>query len=406
VTHRQSLAYVLGHYPSTSQTFLRDEITGVETTGIDVVRVAINPPMAPLKSELDLAEQQRTFCIKTASRSTQARAVLRAFARDPVAFARTLLVALRSGGTDIRQIVWGAFYFAEALVLWDHCDRAGVRRLHAHFTVPASTVAWLAALYGGPEWRWSMTIHGPHDFFEESLMLLPYKADSVATIICISDYGRAQVLRNLTAAGWPKVVTRRCGIDLERFRPREARPIGEPARILIVGRLAAEKGHLVLLEALRSLIDRGVPASVDIVGRGPAEQTLRDLARRLGLEDDVEFHGELPPEAVARHVSDADVFCLPSFNEGIPVSIMEAMAVGVPVVTTAVGGVTELVENGRTGLVVSPGRADELAGALEQVITDGDLAQSFVVRGRARVTQLHDLSRNSVLLAQTLSEAA
>jgi colanic acid/amylovoran biosynthesis glycosyltransferase len=403
------VVYIIGQYPRAAQTFIRQEIAAVEAKGVRVAPVAMNEP-----SESDLLtadaqhEHARTFYVKAQSKLTIIRALAHALRANPSAFVGALLSALKPAKTDVRAMLWSAFYFVEAMIVWDQCLRIGARRLHSQFAYPGSNVASLVADFGNRvdgagTWAWLLTIHGAHDFYNQDDVGLARKAVSVEHIICISDFIRAQVLRQLEPALWPKVVVRRCGIDLSVFEQRGPRELATPPLVLTVARLSAEKGHLVLVEAAAKLRDRGIACAVEIVGDGPLRADIERSIASFGLVDVVRLVGELPPQEVSKRLAQADVFCLPSFAEGVPISIMEAMAVGVPVVASGVGGVPELVERGVTGGVVAPGRADLLADELAAMLSDEQRRQRIVTAARQRVEQLHDLRSTVVALLPLVS---
>jgi glycosyltransferase involved in cell wall biosynthesis len=159
--------------------------------------------------------------------------------------------------------------------------------------------------------------------------------------------------------------------------------------------LSPEKGHLILLNALRMLLDDGVQADLQIIGAGPFEAAIRHESTRLGLDDRVTFSGELLPADVARALADADVFCLPSFSEGLPVSVMEAMAIGVPVVSTWISGIPELAVNDVTALTVPASNVEALAKALKKVAVDGKLRTALARNARTEVERMHNIAANS-----------
>jgi glycosyltransferase involved in cell wall biosynthesis len=189
---------------------------------------------------------------------------------------------------------------------------------------------------------------------------------------------------------WSKLHVVRCGIDPAAYEDIGDPPPGRP-RVLCVGRLFPEKGQSVLLHAFAELADRGVDAELELVGYGPSEEPLKRLSEDLGLTDRVRFAGAVGQDAVAAHYRAASVFCLPSFYEGIPVVLMEAMASRRPVVATAVAGVRELVRDGETGLLVAPGRSDELADALERLLEDAALRHRMGESGRRYVAENYDI---------------
>ena len=304
--------------------------------------------------------------------------------------------------------LWQLFYFLEAIVVWSHCRRRGVRHLHAHLLNQASDAAMIASRYGnarggGPAWTWSFTMHGPNEFYDVSRYRLAAKAGDADAVICISDFARSQVMGFTPEARWPRLRVVHCGLDPTEFDPDQAPPpvpVGAgPLRILYVGRLVPFKGQAILLEALAALRAGGVEARLTMIGAGPSRRGLEARARELGLEAAVEFTGAVGQDEIRAHYAAADVFCLPSFAEGVPVVLMEAMAMRVPVVTSRIMGITELVEDGEDGLLVRPGRADELAAALRRLALDPELRRRLGRRGRERVVAEFDVRESGRELA-------
>jgi glycosyltransferase involved in cell wall biosynthesis len=271
--------------------------------------------------------------------------------------------------------------------------------VHAHFTSPSADVGLLVAALGG--WRFSFTAHGT-DIVTDLPARLAAKVRAADAVVCVSDVGRAQLMMGVAEEHWDKLAVVRCGVDAGTFAPaaapREDADPSAPLRVLCVGRLAPEKGQQVLVDALAAC--PGV--AVTFVGAGDKLEALRRRAAARGVDDRVTFTGAVGQDRIAAHYAAADVFCLPSFGEGVPVVLMEAMASGVPVVATAVGGVPELVEHGVTGLLAPPGRADALADALMRLAGDADLRRRLAAAGRARVEEEFDLERNAERLRAVL----
>lgn len=426
------IAYLIGSYPTRTQTFIRQEIEALRRLGHEVLPISVNP-IDPTNFDPDeRAEHARTRHLKGTPIPAILAVVLHALLASPRAFFGVLLAGLKSARWDLRRMALMPAYFVEALLVRDLCERHGLVHVHAHFALPWSNVAWLTAAFAGrvrPEagWRWSLTIHGPHDFFDDPALALGAKIDSVARIVCISDHGRAQLMRQVDDRHWARLIVNRCGIDTTRLSlraPQTPGPAiaaetsdgahtagtsstpGTAVSVLTVGRLAPEKGQGLLIDAIALLRERGLDVHCTIVGDGPLRTRLQEAVLDLGLGDRVSLPGALPPAEVAARLRTSDIFCLPSFAEGVPISIMEAMAVGVPVVATNVGGVDELVVNGETGQLVPPGRADHLATAIADLLTDETLRARLVSAARARVVRDHDLDRNSATLARILEDCA
>lgn len=409
-----SVGYVLTHYPRVAQTFIAREIDDLEAEGWTVYPLSINPV---IDSDLEAAggreKAAATFYIKSAGARAALRAVGRAVRRSPTGFVRLAWRAVRSAGTDPKAMLWRLFHLAEGAVVWDHCRTGPVRHLHAHFGQTPATIAWFAAEVGnlgaalsaGERWTWSFTIHGFQDFVNERDARLDLKARHAAFVVCVSDFTRSQLMRVSDPSCWNRFAVVRCGIDLDSFAPRDSRPPADPARIVTVARLSPEKGHVVLLEALHLLARRGVRAEVELIGSGDFRDAVAAHAERLGIADRVHLVGELEPPDVIERLRAADIFCLPSFAEGLPVSIMEAMAIGVPVVSTYISGIPELAVHQRTALTVPAGSATALADALAELIDDPGLGDRLAKAARLEVEEHHSSPVNVARLADLLTRA-
>jgi colanic acid/amylovoran biosynthesis glycosyltransferase len=401
------IAYLATAYPFVSHTFIQGEVIGLPDYGIGVLPIALNPPAdGDLLSELDAAEVARTFYVKGVAPLAVAMTVASTAVRHPIAFAAGSLRALAYGGLNPTIGIKAVAQFVEALLVWQHCKRNGVSAIHAHFGQAPCTVAMFAARFGTATgrhpWTWSVTIHGWHEFVNEDEVRLKSKIAAADLVVCVSDFTRAQLMRIAAPTDWSKIHVVRCGIDLGAFAFQPARPVDGRRRIAIIARLSPEKGHVVLFEAVARLRDASVDVDVVVVGDGPSAADLREAAAHFGVTTQVEFAGALPPAGVATALAGAHVFCLPTFAEGLPVSIMEAMAVGVPVVTTYISGIPELVVNGATGWIVPAGSVDDLVAALESALSSPDRA-AVVAAARAAVESHHDRTKTIAELADLLA---
>lgn len=405
-----SVGYVVTNHPRVALTFIAREIAELEARGWTVDPISINYP-SPTDLDATGADREvaRTFYIKRTPPLRVLAALWRAARRNPTGLMRLAWRAARTGGTDVKAVVWRLFYLVEGVVVWDHCRRGPVRHLHAHFGQTPASIAWYATEVGhlcGPDtWTWSFTIHGFQDFVNERDARLDLKAHSASFIVCVSDFTRSQLMRVTDPHLWHRFKVVRCGLDLDAFSRRDAHPRSARARIITVARISPEKGHVVLLEALRVLRDRGVIAELEFVGSGDFTDEVRRRAAELGVAEQVHFTGELEPPAVIERLRGADIFCLPSFAEGLPVSIMEAMAVGVPVVSTYISGIPELAIHRQTALTVPAGSVDALADALEELIADPHLAEQLADAAEKAVRADYSSARNVDLLAVAFTEA-
>jgi colanic acid/amylovoran biosynthesis glycosyltransferase len=404
------VGYVMTHHPRVATTFITNEIDELRQRGAEIVPIAMNLPRPDdLPTEASRAERSRTLYLKAAGPLGLLRSTLRVASARPVAFLGLVIRALDSARLDPSIAVRRLAHLAYASLAVEHCRAHGITHLHAHFGQAPATIAWFTAEIGNlrdrEKWTWSFTIHGFQDFVNESDARLDLKAASASFVICVSDFTRSQLCRVTDPLLWDRFHVVRCGIDLDAFSLRPSRPMPASPRILVVARLSAEKGHVVLLHALARLRAEGSGATLDIVGSGPYEAEIRAEVSRLGLDDAVRQHGELASGEVDRHLRDADVFCLPSFSEGLPVSIMEAMAIGVPVVATAISGIPELAVHDETALTVPPANEEALASALRRMLGDSRLAETVAAAGRVAVEHRHDLHANVAKLAALFDSA-
>jgi colanic acid/amylovoran biosynthesis glycosyltransferase len=398
------VAYLVSAFPAVSHTFIAREIDALRARGVDVVTMSIRKtPAELLLSDDDRAAAEQTFSVFPLDRARFIALHLRAALTRPGRYLATLRLALAMSPGGLRANLWQLFYFAESILIWDECRRRDVRHIHAHFANVASAVALLAAEFGRRDgFRWSFTMHGYTEFDEVKRYALAEKVRRAAFTACISDFCRSQLLKLVEPEHWDKLRVVRCGLDGDEVRALPARAASDagdaPVRLLFVGRLVPEKGVLVLLRALATLRERGVRIETVLVGDGPYRHELESAARRLGVAEQLTFTGALTGARVVPLYRDADVFCLPSFAEGLPVVLMEAMANELPVVTSRIAGIAELVDDEANGLLLPPGRDDVITDALERLAADPQLRTRWGRAGRERVLRDFDVARSAELL--------
>ena len=399
-----SLAYVMTHYPRVALTFISGEMDELERRGGRILPVVMNRPDAgDLRTEESRERERRSIYLK-ASPLHVATATLATFVAHPLKMTRLTFRALKSARADLALMARRLVHLGYAALAARSCREQRIDHLHAQFGLAPATIAWFACeimnFESVPRTTWSFTIHGFQDFINETAARLDLKAESANFVICVSDFTKSQLCRVSDPRYWDRFHVVRCGIDLAAFRLRPSRPIRAVPRVIVVGRLSPEKGHGILLEAVRKLADDGVDVEVEMVGDGPFRDALRRQEADLGIERLVTYSGELPAEEVSRRLIDADIFCLPSFSEGLPISIMEAMAVGVPVVSTWISGIPELAVHEVTALTVPPGNSDALSAAIKRIATDEALRARLVPKARAAVERMHSRDKNAGQLAK------
>jgi len=243
-------------------------------------------------------------------------------------------------------------------------------------------------------------VHGPEEFDKPDSLSLGEKIEGAAFVVAISDFGRSQLFRRCSYGHWSKIHIVRCGVDAAFLRDGP-QLVPDNCRLVCVGRLSEQKGQLLLLEALGRLAAEGVAFELTLAGDGPMRSVIEEQVRRLSLDRQVRITGWLSNEEVRREIIAARVMVLPSFAEGLPVVIMEALALGRPVLTTYVAGIPELVASGINGWLVPAGSVDQLADALRQALeTPRERLAVMGQEGAKRVAALHDATREAAKLAE------
>jgi colanic acid/amylovoran biosynthesis glycosyltransferase len=406
------VAYVIGRYPGITHTFILREARGLRRLGLDVQCFSIwRTGQRELLSRLDWQEWRDTDALLPPRPARLLSAHLRGLKRAPITYAATLALAWTLSSPGVRGRLLGVTWFVEAILLWDACRRRGIAHIHAHLDGTAPMVAMLAVEFanrssraGGPQ-SWSQTIHGSKEFYDVYRERLAVKAASARFIACISDYTRSQVMAFVPEELWHKLVVVRCGVDLHEFSPGASTSnASRGPRILTIGRIDAMKGTVLLLQAMVRLNQKGLRPTLTVVGDGSSKDKAMRMSEHLGLGSQVRWEGAIGQDRIRDFYADCDVFCLPSFAEGVPIVLMEAMAMRVPVVANAITGIVELVEDGVSGFLVRPGRVDELTDRLVRVLEDPVLRASMGHAGRAKVAEEYDLERNVQLLARILAD--
>jgi colanic acid/amylovoran biosynthesis glycosyltransferase len=396
------VAYLVSRYPAISHSFIAREVRALRKLGLRVDTFGIHrTEQRHVLTADDAKALWDTYAVLPPHWPSFLSAHLRALVCRPRRYLGALTLALTQPPAGRRGRVGDLAHFAEAVPIWQECRRRGLRHVHAHFTRPSADVALLASHISGGELSWSFTAHGV-DIPLDSPDRLAEKVRCAGWVACVSDFGRAQLTRLVEPRYRTKVHLIRCGVDPDEFRPPRRDGGDRELRILTVGRAEPVKGHAVLLDAVALLAKRGIDTRTTVVGDGALLPGLGERAARLGIDGRVRFAGSVGHDRIRDHYAGADVFCLPSFGEGVPVVLMEAMAMELPVVASKVMGVPELVEDGTSGLLVPPARPDLLADALERLDADRVLRRRMGRAGRAAVTRRFDPDVAADLLRRLL----
>jgi colanic acid/amylovoran biosynthesis glycosyltransferase len=402
------IGYLVGRYPAVSHAFLEREVRGLREAGVEVETISVRTPAeGELLSERDRQEADRTFYVLPVGPARLLAAHAGVLARQPIRYLATLIRSLRLAQPGFRARLRGLAYFAEAIVVRRHCASRKITHLHAtQFADGAGTVALLAAHLardGRRDWTWSLTVHGPAEFYDVSRYRLAEKVRRASFTTAVSEFTRSQLMALVEEWHWSRILVVHMGVDLERYRPRE-RPLRREGdvRVLVVGRLVRHKGHALLLDALARLRDEGLILQLTIAGEGEERQTLAEIAAALGIEGQVRILGAVGQDELPDLYGEADVFCLPTLAEAVGVVNMEAMATGLPVVSSRLAGIPELVEDGVSGLLVDPGNVGQLADALRTLAGDPAMRRRMGEAGQRKVEAEFDAAREAAKLRRAL----
>ena len=372
------IGYVISRYPAVSHTFVQREVLGLRKLGWNVTTISVrSTPASQHLTDTDRDEARRTHVLVRFAPLAFLAALFTALIH-PFRFSRAFSCAWSTRRPGAKGAAYALFYLGEALLLHRICKREKIQHLHAHFANVAADVAMIATVLnaaGGG--TFSFTMHGPTEFFDIQHFRLTEKTRAARFVICISDFARSQLMSLLPPSQWSKFYVVHCGVELRQFHrevPR-SKSTAAAANILCVARLAPEKGHAILLQAAAELALRGHELTLTLVGDGLLRDDLTRLAEVLGIHDRVTFLGNVGQSVIHQHYTAADLFVLPSFAEGVPVVLMEAMAARCPVISTRIAGISELIEHATHGLLVAPGRPDLLADAMEQLLLNPRAAE-------------------------------
>jgi glycosyltransferase involved in cell wall biosynthesis len=398
------VAYLINQYPKISHTFIRREIVALEQKGVEVIRFALRGWDDECVNGEDRQEQERTRYVLRGGGVPLVLASIRTFVTSPVRFWGALKLALATGRWSDRPLAYHLIYLAEACRLLPWIERSGATHIHAHFGTNAAEVAMLTRVLGGPPY--SITIHGPEEFDKPHALNLGEKVRRSAFTVAISSFGRSQIYRWIERAHWEKVNVVHCGIDAA-FHEGAVQRVRVAPKLVSLGRLSPEKGQLLLVEAAALLAAKGVVFELTLIGDGPLRSAIEALIKDRGLGDRIRLTGSLSSTQLRDEILGARALVLPSFAEGLPIVIMEAMALRRPVLATWVAGVPELVRDGIDGWLFPAGSVESLAAAMEDCLSRPveDL-WAMGESARARVLERHSVEDQAMRLNELFRCAA
>ena len=359
------IAYLVNQYPKVSHSFIRREIAGLEATGIQVIRFSIRACAEELIDPADKAELEKTRIVLDEGTASLFLSLLQVALTRPIAFLRALRLALSIGWGSDRGVLRHLAYLAEACLSLRWFSAIDIAHAHAHFGTNPAAVLMLCHRLGGP--NYSFTVHGPEEFDKASSISLSEKIKRASFVVAVSSFGRSQLYRWCDYTQWSKIHVIRCGVD-HHFLNQQLAPIPNTPTLVCVGRLCEQKGQLLLIEAASQLAAEDLPFKLILVGEGPLRPQIETLIQHHGLENQVKITGWVSGDAVQKYIIDSRVLVLPSFAEGLPVVIMESLALGRPVISTYVAGISELVESDVNGWLIPAGSVEVLTKAMRTVL--------------------------------------
>jgi len=393
-----TVAYLVNQYPKGSHTFVRREILALEALGMRVLRFTVRPTREAISDPQDVLEAKTTRAILAVGAAGLLAAMCKALILRPVAFVQSALLAIRLGRLSEKGILYHFIYLAEACVLGGWLREQSVRHVHAHFGTNSTVVAMLCASVWGVSY--SFTIHGPEEFDKAPLLSLGEKVARARFVAVISSFGRSQLYRHCDSRHWDKIVIVPCGLD-ESFLNEAPCPVPPNGGLVCVGRLSEQKGHIILCKAAALLAEESAPFHVTFIGDGELRAEIENFIQQHKLADNVTLAGWKDGEGVKAALREARALVLPSFAEGLPVVLMESLALGRPVITTYIAGIPELVKDGVNGWLVPASDVEALAAAIRTAMkTSLNVLFEMGNQGRARVHARHDIRDSARLLSE------
>jgi colanic acid/amylovoran biosynthesis glycosyltransferase len=392
------IAYLVNQYPQTSQTAIRRELAALEKLGLTIHRFTLRSFDGGLADEDDREERRRTRVVLGAGPTGLLGALLRTSLSRPRAFLNALRLALSTGRSSEKGVFTHLVYLAEACVLRRWLTDCRAEHLHAHYATNSAAVAMLCRVLGGPPY--SFTMHGPEEFDSPRALRLKDKIRHAEFVVAICEFTRSQLYRWADYRDWAKVRIVHCGVGAD-FLDHERIPISDVPRLVNIGRIAEQKGQVILVLAAARLLEWGLDFEIVIVGDGPMRGEIEHLIASHGLSGRIRITGYLSNAEVRRELIASRALVLPSFAEGLPGVFFEAFALRRPVISTYIAGHPELVEPGVNGWLVAAGSVDSLADAMREALqAPVEILNKMGNAGADRVSEQH----NAMIEASKLNE--
>ena len=383
------IAYFASLYPYASDTYVRNEVESLRLLGFDVTTFAVRRPPASWIVDPKLqAEANRTRYVLSGAGLHILLAVLATAFTRPIRLVQALNLVWRTHSPGVLNRIRQITYLCEGALLARLLIRSRIEHLHNHVAENSATVAMLASHMSGIPY--SMTVHGPGIFYHPRAWGLSAKIQRSAFTVCITEFCRSQCMIFTEPKYWSRLVVVHCGL-LDEFLLTPPETISDSKKLVCIGRLCPEKGHVLLLEAVQKLVAQGTDVEVTMIGDGSLRADLEAKVAQWEVSRNVHFVGWQSTEQVRSCLQASRGLLLPSFAEGLPIVIMESLAMGRPVITTWIAGIPELVEHGVNGWLIPAGSLDALVDAMSKALNTPVIElYAMGCRGREKVLREHN----------------
>lgn len=361
----KKVAYLVNQYPAISHTFIRREIHALECLGIKVSRFSLRKDSNELIDPRDKAELIKTSIVTQIGIVRILVNSIKLFLRSPIIFIRALKLAVTLGyraNASLRHVA----YFLEACFIAKELISDGTEHLHAHFGTNSTTIALLCNKLTGIDY--SFTVHGPEEFDKPISLSLGEKIQHAKFVVAISHYGRSQLCRWTSHLNWSKINVVRCGLDFNDYSEDTTFIESDNTTLICIGRLCEQKAQLLLIDAVAELIQEGIKLELILVGDGTMRDQVEEAITERNCGRNIRVTGWLSQDQITSEILKSRALILPSFAEGLPVVIMEALALGRPVISTYVAGIPELIVCDKNGWLVPASDTMKLKEAILKVL--------------------------------------
>jgi glycosyltransferase involved in cell wall biosynthesis len=396
------IAYFVNQYPKVSHSFIRREILAMERQGFEVQRIALRGWKEPLPDPEDQRELAKTAYVLEDGLLGLLGPFLLCLLGSPSRMFAAACLAIRVSRQTDGRLLHHLVCVAEAARILIWVARSGAYHLHAHFGTNSAEIAMQVRVLGGPPY--SFTVHGPEEF--TAPLALEDKIARAAFVVAISSFGRSQLYMRTAAHLWPKIRVVHCALEPDFYAEHSTARIAD-SRLVCVGRLCEAKGQILLVDAIAELKRRGVYVELVLAGDGPLRGEIEARIKQYELQDRVRITGWIGSGQVRAEILASRAMVLPSFAEGLPVVIMEALALKRPVITTYIAGIPELVRAGVNGWLIPAGSIADLTAALEDCLAQSSYEiERMGESGRRVVIERHSIDTEAAKLADYIRATA